>query len=309
MTTSTASRPAYAPWGERERQRRRVVTTTTRPPKVWCGVGLREGPTSVQAEVVTELDRLGEFAPGWDALAVANDRPRASPAWTLAWYRHALPTGAVIRVVVVTDGAAVVGVAPFYVVRTGAGFYRYELAAPMLHGVEPLYSPGRHDEVGHCVGAALAGADPTPDMVSLDWLPAGSPLVPALRAGWPRPRLGLVDGHTFPAPRVILGDRDFAAWVAARSSKFRAEFRSDHRKIVAAGFEHKMSTEPSEILDRLPDMQRLYERRRQARGGAGHTFDDRFMAVVAEAVTHSPSGACGSRPSNDPERSSPPTWS
>jgi CelD/BcsL family acetyltransferase involved in cellulose biosynthesis len=59
---------------------------------------------------------------------------------------------------------------------------------------------------------------------------------------------------------------------------------------VAAGFDHRMSTETADILDRLPDMQRLYERRRAARNGAGPPFDDTFMAVVSEAVTRSENG-------------------
>ena len=39
------------------------------------------------AEIVTDLERLGELAPEWDALAAACALPQMSPAWVLAWWR------------------------------------------------------------------------------------------------------------------------------------------------------------------------------------------------------------------------------
>ena len=110
----------------------------------------------MQAEVVTSVARLEEYESGWDALAVACRRPRAAPAWTLAWFRHGLPADALIRTVIISDGTVVVGTAPFFVTRTGAGFYRYSPAAPILNGVVPLAWPGREEEVGEAIGAALA---------------------------------------------------------------------------------------------------------------------------------------------------------
>ena len=56
---------------------------------------------------------------------------------------------------------------PLPVTRTGAGFYRYSPAAPILNGVAPLCWPGRDEEVGAAIGAALAVAEPTPDVVSI----------------------------------------------------------------------------------------------------------------------------------------------
>jgi hypothetical protein len=192
--------------------------------------------------------------------------------------------------VVVTDGAVVVGLAPFYVVRSSFGFYRYELAAPVLHGVEPLYSPGRHEEVGKALAVALAASDPAPDTVSLDWLPAGSPLPRALGTGWRRPRPGVVEGHSFPAPRVLMAGHDLESWLAARSRTFRKSFRSDLRKLEADGFEFRVSTDAADIAKRLPDLQRLYEGRRAGRGGLGPPFDGAFMAMVSEGADTSGAG-------------------
>ena len=116
----------------------------------------------VLTRVVDDLESLERFASGWDALAVACRRPRSTPAFTVAWYRHALPPGARIRAVLVTDGDDVVGTAPFYVVRTKFGLCRYELAAPVLFGVEPLFAPGREEEVAAAIGLALARPNPCP---------------------------------------------------------------------------------------------------------------------------------------------------
>src|ERR1700680_4783519 len=104
-------------------------------------------PDALSATVVTDLDALEKLAPGWDALAIRCTRPRSAPAFSRAWYRHALPPGAHIRVVVVTDGDEVVGTAPFYAARTKFGFYHYNMAVPILFGVEPLVSPGREEEI------------------------------------------------------------------------------------------------------------------------------------------------------------------
>ncbi len=244
----------------------------------------------MKAEVVAELDRLEELEPGWDALAVACQRPRSAPAWTLAWFRHALPAGALIRTVIISDGTTVIGTAPFSVTRTGAGFYRYSPAAPILNGVAPLCWPGRDEEVGAAIGAALAVAEPTPDVVSIGWMAVASSVPGAIRDGWPRPQPALIDEHQFAVPRVVVAGRDFDTWLGERSKNFRSSVRSDQRKLVAQGFEHRVSSEAADILDRLPDQQRLYESRRLDRGGSGAAFDGAFMEIVRDAVTRSAPG-------------------
>jgi CelD/BcsL family acetyltransferase involved in cellulose biosynthesis len=51
-----------------------------------------------------------------------------------------------------------------------------------------------------------------------------------------------------------------------------------------------VSVDASDILERLPDTQRLYEYRRSARGGTGPPFDATFMEVVSDAVVNSDPG-------------------
>jgi CelD/BcsL family acetyltransferase involved in cellulose biosynthesis len=134
------------------------------------------------------------------------------------------------------------------------------------------------------MGSALARAEPVPDIVSIDSLPVGSPLPRLVRGGWPRPRPTLAERHAFPVPQILLGGEGFDPWFEGRSKAFRKNFRSDNRKLLAAGFEYRSSIDAKDVVDRLPDFRRLYESRRASRGGAGPAFDDPFMAVVVEAA-------------------------
>lgn len=236
------------------------------------------------ARVLTDVDSLLPFVPGWDALAVECRRPRSAPVFALAWYRHALPSRGQIRTVVVTDGDDVVGIAPFYVERTGFGFYQYNMAVPVLFGVEPLFAPGREEEIAGAVGHALAHADPAPDIVFLDSLPQGSLWPTLIGRGWPRPHPALASPHSFPWSHIYLGDGGFDGWFAERSGRFRQRFRSQSRKLSAEGFKHLVSVDAPDIAERLPALRRCYEARRVGRGGTGHPFDDSFRAIVAEAA-------------------------
>jgi len=186
--------------------------------------------------------------------------------------------------VIVTDGDDVVGAAPFYVVRTGFGFYQYNMAVPMLFGVEPLFAPGREEEIAAAVGLALAHAEPVPDIVFFDSLHQGTKWPTFMRRGWPRPHPALVSPHSFPWAHVHLGDGGFEGWLEERSAKFRKHFRSERRKLEAAGFKNLVSVDAQDISERLPALRRCYEARRSGRGGTGHPFDDQFMAMVAEAA-------------------------
>ena len=85
----------------------------------------------LRAEVIDDLAVLRRWETEWDALAVAAGRPFSAPAWMLAWWRRAAPGGAELRVVVATDGDALVGVAPFYVERAYGGLARYRVVASL----------------------------------------------------------------------------------------------------------------------------------------------------------------------------------
>ena len=72
----------------------------------------------VDGELLTDVGELKARASEWDELAVEAGRPYCTPAWQLAWWRHAAPANALLRAIVVRDGDAVIGIAPRS--RTGA---------------------------------------------------------------------------------------------------------------------------------------------------------------------------------------------
>ena len=139
---------------------------------------------------------------------------------------------------IVTDGDDVVGTAPFYARRTGFGFYEYNMAVPVLFGVEPLFAPGREEEVAAAVGLALAHADPVPDLVFFDAVPQGSSWPTLIGRGWPRPQPARLSPHSFPWSHIHLGDQGFEGWFGERSGRFRQRLRSEYRKLTAEGFKH-----------------------------------------------------------------------
>ncbi len=185
---------------------------------------------------------------------------------------------------IVTDGDDVVGTAPFYARRTGFGFYEYNMAVPVLFGVEPLFAPGREEEVAAAVGLALAHADPVPDLVFFDAVPQGSSWPTLIGRGWPRPQPARLSPHSFPWSHIHLGDQGFEGWFGERSGRFRQRLRSEYRKLTAEGFKHLVTVDARDICERLPALRRCYEARRASRGGSGHPFDDDVMAIVVEAA-------------------------
>jgi CelD/BcsL family acetyltransferase involved in cellulose biosynthesis len=244
----------------------------------------------LQAEVLTELKDVQQFASRWEDLAVACRRPRAVPAFVLAWYRHGLGADSLIRVVVVTDGSQLIAVAPFFVRRSGYGFYNYASPLPSLNGVQPLCAPGRVQEAGLSLGAALAAADPTPDVLSLDWITSDGPLPGAIREGWPRRSPAMIEHQDVAIPTIAVPPGGFDEWLAGRSRGFRQRFQSLFTKLRDAGFERRMVQDHAALLDRLPAHKELCERRREARGGSGGAFDDTLMAVLINGIASSAPG-------------------
>ena len=242
------------------------------------------GSRRTTTRIVSDLAELGELAPAWDELAISAGRPRSISAFLLAWYRHCLPSGGLIRVVVVADGERVIGVAPFYATRTRLGFTEYRMSTPTIWGCEPLCVAGYAEMVGEALGRALEGAKPTPDVVYMESLPGGSSWPELIRNAWSRPKPAVRMTHSNPWPRIQIGSGGFEGWLETRSKNFRKQFRNDFRKLKAEGFEHRISTSEADIVSRLDDFGRLYEDRRARREGAGPPFDENFAALVREVA-------------------------
>ena len=219
-----------------------------------------------RAELITDLAGLEPIRAGWDALAEQLGRPFSSPAWTLAWWRHAAPEGAELRVIVVVDGDVVSGVAPFF-----AEGRRYRLlASDASLGVEPLAVPGAERETIQLTAAALAGAHPRPAIVELRGIREGSRWPRLLRETWPsRRRPALRRGRSMPLPMLELSGLTYEEWFASKSAHFRQRARHLHRGLVERGGRLRLADGEEDIARGLKEFARLHQARWRTRGGSG----------------------------------------
>ncbi len=194
--------------------------------------------------MIVELDALNALYDAWDALAGAAGLPQMAPAWILAWWSHLAPASAAPRVVVVRDGDAVIGLAPFYTEAGRRGRVDYRLPGIELAArLAPLAIPGREWEVAEAIAGALADATPRPDLIALEGVPLASHWTVALRDRWPAPvRPVLRQYHIYGCPTVALREESFDAWFANKGSHFRGHMRRHRKQFLAAGGTERSST-------------------------------------------------------------------
>jgi CelD/BcsL family acetyltransferase involved in cellulose biosynthesis len=238
----------------------------------------------LEAELVTDVERLAVLSPEWDGLAVAAQLPQMSPAWVLAWWRHIAPPAATPRTVVVRDGAEIVGIAPFYVEPGTGGRLDYRLPGIELAGrLAPLALPDREWDVAEATVATLAQAEPRPDALRFEGIPLDAHWLTALRSCWPgalRPplRLPQVEGN----PLMSLQEGSFDAWLAARSSNFRGQMRRLRRRFAEAGGISRLATAETLAADAAA-LTRLHAMRWDGRGHSNLVdLDDRFTAFTVD---------------------------
>ncbi len=237
------------------------------------------------AELVTEVERLAELTPEWDALAAECGMPQTSPAWVLAWWRHVAPPGAVPRAVVVRDGATLVGLAPYYVEPGTGGRVDYRLPGIEIAGrLAPLARTGREWDVAEAIGATLAAAEPRPDALLFEAAPVEALWGAALRERWPgplRPRLWRTNLDA--CPLVTLREESFDAWLAGKSSNFRGQMRRLRRRFAEAGGVSRPATRET-LADDAAALTRLHAMRWVGRGHSNLVdLGDRFSAMVRDA--------------------------
>src|SRR5947207_4887288 len=211
----------------RSANRERSVPATIQPE---TGNGLLQGL------VVDDESQLGERRAAWDALAERTGHPFCAPAWMLAWWRHVAPTGALLRILVVSDdGDDVVGVAPFFVQRGAVGLSRYRvLGAAKSFRVAPLAAPGRESDVARVFRSLLDRARPRPDLVELEGVAADPPWADLLAS----PGAGGTWSYrdvARPAPVLLLGGATFDEWLASKSRNFRQQMGRARRRLEGEG--------------------------------------------------------------------------
>lgn len=184
------------------------------------------------------IDDLAALRPDqrrqWDELAVARGRPFTAPGWLEAWWEHVRPRGARLRLVLVSEGDAVVGVGPFY--DTGHPALRAwrPLAAGLCDRVEPLAAEGRDLEVAAALAGAIARAPA--HLVAFEGITPGSPWPQLLRDAWPGGRRPWVGRRSVVSALAIdLRGQDFDSWFMQRTSHFRQRLRRSRREFTKRG--------------------------------------------------------------------------
>lgn len=222
----------------------------------------------MRTEVFDDPGRLAGLLPAWDALAVSERLPYCAPAWQLAWWRHAAPPKAVLRVVAAWDGDRLAGIAPCYAVEAPLGTWRFALLAARISSrIQPLAAPADREACAAAFAAALAGGDPAPNTLHLSQIPEESPWPALLRDAWPGGPASLHHEVTVPAPVVNLGGGDLDAWLATRSSNFRSQVRRARRKLVEQGGGFKDTT-AEDVEHGVAELARLHAARWDRRGGS-----------------------------------------
>ena len=227
------------------------------------------GTRHLSGAVVDDPGALEPIFGQWDDLAVAAGRPYCAPAWMLAWWRHAAAGTTSLRVITVSDGATLVGVAPFFAERTRSGLTRYRvLGAGTSSQVDLLAAPGLEAGVARTAAALLAASRPRPDVVMFEGIPSSSPWPAVLRDVWPgrRPTLDVL--ISMPAPFLALDEGGFDTWFGSRSSHYRARMRRGLRKLEARGGVIRQA-DPATLARDLKAFEDLHRSRWRNRGGSG----------------------------------------
>ena len=235
---------------------------------------------ALSADLLDDPAALAPHRAAWDALALAAQRPYCAPAWMLAWWEEIAPPDALLRVVVVRDGADVVGVAPFW---AGAGDGRYGLLAEgTASPLEPLSRADLLPAVAAASAGALAVADPAPGEIVFRNIPASSPWPRLLLERWPGTEPGaLRRTRPKPLPRVTLEHGSVDEWLAARSRNFRQQVRRAQRRLAELGARFRMAA--LDDLDADVDaLARLHHARWAERGGS-RALDGRVEGLLRRA--------------------------
>ena len=236
-------------------------------------------------ELIQRAEDLGAHLDAWDALAVAAARPLASPKWLMPWLRHAAPTGAEPRVVVVSDGGELIGIAPFVVQRGSLGRADYRLfGVPFTERRETLAREGREEEVAAEVARVLGGAEPQPSIIALEGIDIDSPWPDRLADRYPgRLRPVVARRAVLQTPTLSLEGRSFDEWMQSKSGNFRSQMRRMRRQLADDGGVVRMSDASSDLERDIDAFMRLHLGRWEERGGSG-LADVRMDRMLLDAA-------------------------
>jgi len=234
-------------------------------------------------EIIEDLEGADRLAADWDRLTVQCSRPYCAYAWLSSWWRHVAPKDACLRVVVVTEGSAVVGIAPWYQTRDRLGVRMLRpLGWPTCSRVEPLAVPGRELEVASGVAAALAAAPDAPDALAFEGVERSSKWPGDLARAWPGGRAATLTRYEQPFLSLTLADHaGYASWFGAKSHHFRSKLGYQRRRFLREGGRFRLATTESLEQD-LHAFVQLHRARWEARGGSAY-LNQQVERMIADA--------------------------
>lgn len=237
---------------------------------------------AASVEAFEDEAELGPLLEDWDRLAVAARRPYCAPAWMLAWWRHARPEHAALRVLAVRDGDELIGLAPLW---EGRGSLHAALTGRLSPPTGPFAGEGRAAEVA----AALADSIPAGSALQIwDQLDRGS-VAGSLGERWGERQPWVFPAAAMPTPVVQIGGLDYDGWLAQRSSKFRQESRRLGRRLADAGGVPRL-VDPESMGPALDAFIELHGSRWQGRGGSNALIPGLREMLLDAAETLVPSG-------------------
>lgn len=232
------------------------------------------------ARVYESPGELGSARAEWDELAVAAERPLASPAWALAWWENLRPAEARLHLVFVREGNSLAGIVPL--LSTGPAYL------PIGSGmgpIEPLARPGLEGQVAAAAAATLVESTPQPATLELEMHGSSPDWVELLGDAWGDGRgAWRWTRSKVPVPRVDLGE-GFGAWLKAKSSSFRREMKRKQRRLEEAGGSFRYTTEATLERD-VEAFMRLHRHRLAGQGGSSLTSDgvERMLIAVGSEL-------------------------
>jgi CelD/BcsL family acetyltransferase involved in cellulose biosynthesis len=244
----------------------------------------------VDIELLTDPDGIGRWAKGWNDLAEEMAQPRAGVDLVVAWARHMLPSGSELRIWIATEGQKVVGVLPLVAEALPQGRERLlPPATTLIYGIIPIAQPKGEFDIALSLSRGLAASAAAADLVTTYWTAPGSPWTEAFNRCLMEPEWVALDASPYSSFYADIRE-GFEPWLERRPYKFKKERRRCGRRLEEEGFQTVSTTDSADIVERLPQVKRLYEGRKQARGGSGYRFDDKMIGAITEAVTGSGAG-------------------
>lgn len=235
----------------------------------------------MRGDVVDDARLLDGVVDAWDDLATSARHPYCSPHWLLAWWKTAAPVGARLRVIIVTEGDELAGIAPLCRMQGRASFSRYTLLARGCSPrVEPLARAGAEHSLARSIAGELtSGRSGIP--LYLNGVPTSARWADNVSAATSRAALTRTI-LTRPAPTLSL-EEGFDAWFSSRSANFRQQMRRARRKLERQGVVAAVYTKPKDILVRLGDFARLHHDRWRERGGSS-VLTPQIEAMLRDTV-------------------------